>query len=154
MEFTHNPAVYTSADNEKRGYFVPMTRRQLASRDTRKEQAGFASELIAIRQRFGLSQSAAANLLGVPSRAVARIEQGIMAPSAETARALKILPTLAEGKAPSPCAIGSSIGLDGPDELKAHTLTCDTCQAYFEWMLRRSLLDRFEFSRREQTTVK
>ncbi len=118
MEFTHNPAVYTSADNEKRGYFVPMTRRQLASRDTRKEQAGFASELIAIRQRFGLSQSAAANLLGVPSSAVARIEQGIMAPSAETARALKILPTLAEGKAPSPCAIGSSIGLDEPDELK------------------------------------
>ncbi|OLB38317.1 MAG: hypothetical protein AUH11_06720 [Acidobacteria bacterium 13_2_20CM_57_17] len=154
MEFTHNPAVYTNAVDKKRGYFLPMTRRELASRDTRKEQAGFASELIAIRQRFDLSQSAAANLLGVPSSAVARIEQGIMAPSAETARALKILPTLAEGKAPSPCAIGSSIGLDGPDELKAHTLTCDTCQAYFEWMLRRSLLDRFEFSRREETTVK
>lgn len=75
-------------------------------------------------------------------------------PSAETVRALKTLPTLAEGKAPSLCAIGSSIGLDGPDELKAHTLTCDTCQAYFEWVLRCSLLDRFEFSRREQTAVK
>lgn len=77
-----------------------------------------------------------------------------MVPSAETVRAVKILPILGEGKAPSPCAIGSRIGLDGPDELKAHTLTCDTCQAYFEWMLRWSLLERFEFSRREQTSVK
>jgi DNA-binding transcriptional regulator YiaG len=134
-----------------------MRRRELASRESRethKEQAGFASELIAIRHRFDLSRSAAANLLGVPSSTVGRIEQGIMAPSAETVRALKILPTLAEGKAPSPCAIGSGIGLDGPDELKAHTLRCDTCQAYFEWILRWSLLDRIEFSRHEQTTVK
>lgn len=63
-----------------------MTRRGSASRGTRKEQAGFASELTAIRRRFDLSESAAANLLGVPSSAVARIEQGIMVPSAETVR--------------------------------------------------------------------
>jgi transcriptional regulator with XRE-family HTH domain len=85
------------------------------------------NRLRTVREKLGLSQEAAARLLNVSLQSVNRWERGKWEPSTGNDTVLALLPILAAGEVPKPCATAKREGFNIAF-LSRHVRGCPDCR--------------------------